>query len=210
MPRTPTISNEEILAAAREVFLAQGLGASTLAIAEKAGISEASIFKRFGTKQALFLAAIGVLETPPWVKHLAPPTPAMRSELTDICTQMLDFYQEVLPRVMMMMTQHQMPHPQLMPPPPVRDTLLLTKFLEQGMAQGYLHAGNAQVIAHLLVGSIVNYVVSQNVVQQLATNAPTPGAMPVSMPMPIALPDPLPPQAFIQALIDSLWSGISP
>jgi AcrR family transcriptional regulator len=45
MARPPKITNEEILAAARQVFLEQGEGGSTLEIAEKAGISEASIFK---------------------------------------------------------------------------------------------------------------------------------------------------------------------
>ncbi len=64
MARPPKITNDEILAAARQVFLEEGMGASTLKIAEKAGIAEASIFKRFATKQALFLAAIGISETP--------------------------------------------------------------------------------------------------------------------------------------------------
>jgi Bacterial regulatory proteins, tetR family len=41
MPRPPKITNEEILVAARQVFLEQGESGSTLEIAEKAGISEA-------------------------------------------------------------------------------------------------------------------------------------------------------------------------
>jgi hypothetical protein len=44
MPRPPKITNEEILAAARQVFLAEGINGSTLEIGQKAGISEASIF----------------------------------------------------------------------------------------------------------------------------------------------------------------------
>lgn len=40
MPRRPTVTNEAILEAARQVFLAQGFGASTVDIAKKAGISE--------------------------------------------------------------------------------------------------------------------------------------------------------------------------
>jgi AcrR family transcriptional regulator len=104
MTRTPKIANEEILAAARQVFLEQGFGASTSVIAEKAGILETLIFKRFTTKQALFLAAMGIPETPKWVKTLSNdrPTAAVKSELTDICEQMFAFYQEVLPRVMML------------------------------------------------------------------------------------------------------------
>jgi AcrR family transcriptional regulator len=91
MARPPKITNEEILTAARQVFLEEGFGASTLAIAEKAGISEASIFKRFGTKEGLFIEAMGVFDTPQWVKNLSnqQPTADIKSELTEICKQML-------------------------------------------------------------------------------------------------------------------------
>ncbi len=113
MAQTPNITNEEILAAALQVFLEEGIGASTLEIAQKAGISEASIFKRFTNKQALFLAAMGITETPKWVKTLSSdmPTAVIKSELTDISEQMLAFYQEVLLRVLMMMAQSNLPHP---------------------------------------------------------------------------------------------------
>jgi Bacterial regulatory proteins, tetR family len=75
MARTPKITNEAILAVAQQLFLEQGEKASTLEIANKAGISEASIFKRFATKQALFLAAIGITAPPP-VGQRSTPSPA--------------------------------------------------------------------------------------------------------------------------------------
>ncbi|WP_310482137.1 helix-turn-helix domain-containing protein [Chamaesiphon sp. VAR_48_metabat_403] len=136
MPRPPKITNEEILTAAREVFLAQGESVSTLEIAEKAGISEASIFKRFSTKQALFLAAIGISEIPQYVKLLSSQTPTaeIRSELTEICTQMAEFYQEVMPRVIMMMTQTKSSLPPLVPPP-LRDSQLFAGYLNRAIAQ---------------------------------------------------------------------------
>ena len=56
MARTRTISDEQILDAAQAVFLEQGPQATTSAIADRAGISEGTIFKRFPTKQALFFA----------------------------------------------------------------------------------------------------------------------------------------------------------
>jgi AcrR family transcriptional regulator len=212
MSRPPKITNDKILAVARQVFLEQGFGASTLAIAEKAGISEATIFKRFATKQALFMAAIGALETPKWVKQRQSrgPTQAIKAELIDICEQMLDFYQEVLPRVMLMMTQNNMPHPPSMPlpPPPVRDSLVLAKFLEQGISQGYLRAGDPQVMAHMLVGTIVNFVIVQNVAKNLPAPFPLPAPEPMSSPsMP---PEPMSNTLFIHHLIESIWEGIRP
>ena len=204
MARTPKITNEEILAAARQVFLEQGIGASTLAIAEKAGISEASIFKRFRTKQALFLAAMGIAEMPQWVKVLMNQTPTaeIKSELTEICQQMLAFYQEVLPRVMMMMVQGNTPYPPQfppqLPPPPVRDSQLLAQFLDRAIAQGHLRSIDSLTIGHMITGSITNYVITKNVLSKL------------SFPLPFAKREPLEPEAFIHNLIETLWSGIAP
>jgi AcrR family transcriptional regulator len=199
MARPPKITNEAILTAARQVFLVQGVGASTVEIAAIAGISEASIFKRFGTKQALFLAAMGA-ETPKWVKELPHqvPTTAIKTELTDISTQMLDFYRVVLPRVMMMMAQNNMPHPPMMPPPPIRDTYLLAGFIDRAIAAQHLRPCDGVSIANIVVGSIVNYVIVSNV----------PSKLPIPLPFPT--PPTVAPDRFIHTLIETLWHGIAP
>jgi AcrR family transcriptional regulator len=199
MARTPKITNEAILSVAQQLFLEQGEKASTLEIANKAGISEASIFKRFATKQALFLAAIGITETPQWVKDLPrrQPTPAIKAELTELCQEMMAFYQQVLPRVLMMMAKNNSFLPPPLPPPPVRDTYLLTGFLEKAIEQGHLKSSNASTIAQMLVGAIVNYVITTTVSQ--------------SIPIPPTLkPEPIDPDIFIASLIENLWTGIAP
>jgi AcrR family transcriptional regulator len=58
MPRPVSIQDEVILRAAREIFLAKGLDATTSEIAAKAGVSHGIIFKRFKTKQVLFQTAM--------------------------------------------------------------------------------------------------------------------------------------------------------
>ena len=55
MGRPRLIEDDAILAAAREVFLARGAAATTQDVAERVGLSQAAIFKRFATKQELFL-----------------------------------------------------------------------------------------------------------------------------------------------------------
>jgi AcrR family transcriptional regulator len=199
MARTPKITNEAILAVAQQLFLEQGEKASTLEIANKAGISEASIFKRFATKQALFLAAIGISETPRWVKELPrrQPTSAIKSELTALCQEMMAFYQQVLPRVLMMMAKNNSFLPPPLPPPPIRDTYLLTGFLEKAIEQGYLKPSNASTTAQMLVGAIVNYVITTTISQNI------PIAQAVK-------PELIDPDLFIESLLDSLWTGIAP
>jgi len=55
MPRPVSIQDEVILNAARELFLERGLDVATSEIAARAGVSQGTIFKRFRTKQALFI-----------------------------------------------------------------------------------------------------------------------------------------------------------
>lgn len=58
MGRRKGISDEVLLACAREVFLEYGAAASTKEIARLAAVSEATLFKRFATKASMFLAAM--------------------------------------------------------------------------------------------------------------------------------------------------------
>ncbi|MEL6224662.1 MAG: TetR/AcrR family transcriptional regulator [Cyanobacteria bacterium J06627_8] len=202
MPRHPSITNEEILEAARHVFLEQGFGASTVDIAEKAGISEASIFKRFSTKQALFEAAMGISKTPEWINELAHQTPSedFKTELTNICKQMLAFYQEVVPRIMMIMGQGKTSYPPQVssPPPPIRDVGILSRYIEQATTLGYLGPCDSTTLGRLLVGAMMNYVIGSRVAAVLPDSAP------VSAPTAIA------PDEFIHNLIEILWGGIAP
>src|SRR6186713_3255009 len=56
--RPPVIDSARLLAVAREVFLERGIRATTLEVAERAGVSEGSIFHRFKSKEGLFAAAM--------------------------------------------------------------------------------------------------------------------------------------------------------
>ena len=200
MARPPKISNEDILAAARQIFLEQGVGASTLDIAEQAGISEASIFKRFKTKQTLFAAAMGILEKPPWLSVLADyePTANVKSELTDICEQMLAFYQDLMPRVLMVMAQGKVSAPPPIVPPPIRDRKLLVGFLNRAVKAGHLRICDTQTVAQIIIGTIINTVVTQHMIHKLSIQPAMQN---------FALP---PSETLIQNLIETLWVGIAP
>lgn len=58
MGRSKRVSDEDVIAKARLAFLAEGHAASTRSIADRVGLSQATLVQRFGTKDALFLAAI--------------------------------------------------------------------------------------------------------------------------------------------------------
>lgn len=58
--RPPKIDADRVLSVAREVFLSRGIRATTSEVAEQAGISEGSLFHKFGTKEGLFRAAMNI------------------------------------------------------------------------------------------------------------------------------------------------------
>lgn len=56
--RPPVIATDRVLAIAREVFLERGIRATTAEVAARARVSEGILFHRFGSKDALFRAAM--------------------------------------------------------------------------------------------------------------------------------------------------------
>jgi len=58
MGRHKTISDDDVLGVARDLFRVRGHSATTRQIAEAAGISEAVLYQRFGSKDDLFFAAM--------------------------------------------------------------------------------------------------------------------------------------------------------
>lgn len=98
MTRSKTVTDEEILASARSLFLEVGIKASTRKIAKAAGISEAIIFQRFDTKEALFFAAM----VPPEARlekifRVRPGENHVPENLESISLQIVDYFREVMP-----------------------------------------------------------------------------------------------------------------
>lgn len=98
MGRPKLIDDETLLAVAREVFIAQGIAASTREIARKAGVSEAVIYQRHPTKSDLFFAAM----VPPALDVEAllavPNTNSdVQAGLEDIALGMLEYFRELVP-----------------------------------------------------------------------------------------------------------------
>jgi AcrR family transcriptional regulator len=105
MGRRKLVEDDELLAVAREVFVEQGIAASTREIAHRAGISEAVIYQRHPTKAHLFFAAM----VPPAlnVEDLLS-TPAnnlsVLEQLEGIALGMMRYFREVVPILMQLVT----------------------------------------------------------------------------------------------------------
>jgi AcrR family transcriptional regulator len=166
MGRSRTITNKQILEAARQVFLAEGFGASTIEIARRAGVSEGSIFKRFATKEDLFFAAMGEVNTPQWIRSLEtlPGQGDIRENLVAISFRMLEFLHEAVPRVVILHSKGILPpdRPGLMNESPlVQNLKALTAFFEEEMKLGRIRTCDPEIPARLLLGALTNQILME-------------------------------------------------
>jgi AcrR family transcriptional regulator len=180
MGRSRKITDEQILLAAREVFLAEGFGASTLEIARREGISEGSIFKRFKTKEALFFTAMGVPKIPPWIESLQELLGQgdLKENLVFLSLQILEFLWAALPRAIMIRSRGGLlPGMGGSEPPPLRrDTESLAQFLEQESKLGRIRPCNTATIASVILGTLTHYVLSEVMTPPLPPGAPSDGS----------------------------------
>ncbi len=166
MARQRTIRDEDILAAARALFLEQGYGVTTAAIARAAGVSEGTLFKRFPTKAALFRRAMGL--PPVTLDRRAARlvgTASVRDNLVALTLEAIDFMRRSLPQVLVVCTS-----PVGDPlaflreahdgdAPPVQLVAALRSYLAAERSRGRIDAAaDPDVLARVLVASAHHYV----------------------------------------------------
>lgn len=163
MARTRSITNEQILEAARVVFLEHGAEAKTSEIARRAGISEGTIFKRFGTKEQLFMAAMKLPPDPDWTELLDELVGRgdLRANLERVAEEMIEFFVEILPKMHMIMSQKFDLRAKLVEDaeasPPIRALKKLAYFFDQEQRLGRLRRCDSEVLARAFVGALHHY-----------------------------------------------------
>ena len=164
MSRPATISTQNILDAAREVFFARGFRhACTAAIAERAGVSEGSVFKRFATKEELFRAAMD-LPRPPVDSILdTVGTGDIRDRLIAVALDGIRFIQQLLPKLMMHWSNRGPAEDLLVAKAPTEVLHTLTRYFKAEMALGRLREGDPQVVARIFMGALWNFCFLQTV-----------------------------------------------
>lgn len=195
MARTPSITDEEILDAAREAFFESGLSATTAEIARRAGISEGTIFRRFPTKHDLFVAAMGISPQPTWIalaEELAVDGgDSLRDNLTRLAHEMLAFFEELIPKMSMIMAtglQRADLFEGMREPPPVRGVKALANYFHQEQQRGRLRRCDPEIAARMFLGMLQNFAFFEIA----------------------GLNDymPMPKQTFVRGIVDNLLRGI--
>jgi len=131
MGRHKTISDDQVLRIARDVFRARGHTATTRQIARAAGISEAILYQRFGTKDDLFFAAMH--PSGPDVEELLGPVEPVgdaAAYLRTVVVRIGKYFNEVIPLALRVVT-----HPSFDPAALARAKPNAAEILRDGLTQ---------------------------------------------------------------------------
>lgn len=196
MSRPRQVSDEEILEAARACFLDDPT-ASTVTIAQRLGVSQAALFKRFGTKLALMLAAMGMKDGPPWVElaQRGPDERPIPEQLAELGASINTFFVWMIPRVAAMKAVgigfRQM-FGGARVPPPVRGHQALRDWFARGIEQGRVRAGDPAELAISFLGMFQGRAFWRHA---------TAGQPEVTL---------VDDEAYIRHVVDLFWRGVSP
>jgi AcrR family transcriptional regulator len=168
--RPQIITDDELLEAARAVFLEQAVGATTAAIARKARVAESVIFHRYKTKEALFLAVLDrEARVPPILSGLEARLGKGRLEdtLFDVGMGIVEHIRVLMPFFMVasMMAraaswkldklEERMRNP---PPAFERAAELLARYLDAEAEGGRLRKADAEAVARVYLAALHQHV----------------------------------------------------
>jgi len=203
MARPRQVTDEQVLETAREVFMEHGPRAPVSMIAGRLGLSDAALFKRFGTKRELLLAAVMPPEEPPFMGLLQrPPVPGeVQEQLVGISTGIVRLLKSMIPRISILHAAGIDPRQALREryevPPPIRVLRALSAWIAAAKEAGALapHV-EPDATAMMIMGSLHFRAFLFGVIAPTAAPQCTQ-----------ELPDP---EAYARQVVRSLWSGIAP
>ena len=195
MARPRQLSDEEILDVARAAFVEGGPSVTIEAIAERLGLSQAALFKRFGTKERLLLAALQPPDPDAWLGQLAdgPDERPAPEQLREIGARALAFYHTVAPRIAVLRA-HGVPHAAMFggcaEPPPIRSARVVAAWFQRGIARGLFRAEDPNVLAMMFIAAWQSRAFWSHM-----SGAPFP---------------PLSDEAYVDHAVDMFWRGAAP
>ena len=192
--RPRKISDEDILDMARECLLEQGVNVSTQVIAKRLGVSQATLFKRFGTKVKLLQMALWIpLRAKRFLKLLeAEPTEEpILDQLQTLCIHMLQFFDEMIPCWSVLHAAGINPKATSEKSPPIRARLGLTNWIRKLQERERIRQDvEPEAIALALIGAMQHRPLRRHILQDEAmTNTD---------------------MEYINSIVEVLWQGLCP
>jgi len=196
MARPQGITDEEVLAAARAVFLSKGISATVEEVAERCHVGVATIFRRFPTKQALFTAAVNVVNDAEWGRFLAKRAEAggsgvARDGLLELANLLLASARQMMPLIMMKMANPSMFDKQTGAARANWIVRALADYFRAEIAAGRMIDMDPRVAARVWLGSLRHIVMIESLgtsIDELSTEAFIAGLVDMFCPSPAVKP----------------------
>jgi AcrR family transcriptional regulator len=199
MARPITISDESLLDAARAVFLEHGIRATSAEVANRAGVSEGTLFKRFRTKEQLFHAAMSVSledESAQFVGSLASRVGrgTLREQFEEVALLGIAFFRKIVPLHMMSWSSQSKnegsgPYNEEGEHRALEGRRLFEGYFEGERRIGRLRNVDVSVLARTFMGAIYNFAAMEVLVGE-------------------GDPIPMPAETFVRGLVDILLRGV--
>ncbi|MEO1696480.1 MAG: TetR/AcrR family transcriptional regulator [Planctomycetota bacterium] len=193
-PRETT--DAEIIHATRQCLLERGVGVSAAEIAAVLGVSHTTLFHRFGSKEALLIAALGPSEDVEWISAVneGPDERPIQAQLVEHARSIASYFREMQQRLGLLQAAGIDParvcgSTNAQSSSPERAFQAFVAWLQRAQDDGRIADCNAETVASTVLGSLHGHAF---LTQTLGLNR--------------ALP---PGEDHVEQLVNVLWSGIA-
>ncbi len=208
MARPRRVTDEQVFEVAREVFLALGPTAPVSMIAGRLCVSDAALFKRFGTKEELLVSAMLPPENLPFLQLLerGPGAEDLLSQLRALAVGIAETLGRMMPRISVLLAAGIDPREALRRfkiPPPVRARRAIAAWLQAAQVDGRLCDDfSPDVAATTLMGAMHfrNFMHSVFMHSEVGSSE-GPGAPDMTLSEI---------RAYAEGVVDLLWAGVAP
>lgn len=157
MARPQRVSDEEVLGEMRRAVLEHGPHVSLDRVAKHLGVSTPALFRRFGDRKNLMLAALRPNERPPFLDEIerGPDARPAQAQLTELFTHIARYFSAVLPCLSALRESGlNVDDLGFDEPPPLRTTRVLTGWLERALRTGLLEVESPVDTATAMLGAV--------------------------------------------------------
>jgi AcrR family transcriptional regulator len=192
MGRPKEVTDEQIVAAARRCFLQRGGGVSAAEIARELGVSHTTLFNRFGSKDALMIAALAPSEKVGWIAALeaGPNDRPIREQLVEHGTVIAAYFQELHAGLAVLQAAGVKPGRRARKgeSPAAHALRALTGWLQRAQNQGRLAKCDVDTLAATILGALHGWALTARLCGESTTAAAG--------------------ERHVERFIDLLWTGI--
>jgi AcrR family transcriptional regulator len=195
MGRPKEVTDEQIVAAARRCFLERGAAIPAAEIARELGVSHTTLFNRFGSKEALMIAALGPPERLPWAALLeaGPDERPIRDQLVEAGRAMAAYFEDLSPGLAVLRAAGITPDRVFegrAEPSPVQAFKALGGWLGRARAAGRIGDVDLETLTATILGGMMSFTATAQLCERRAGRTGS--------------------ERFVERFFDLLWQGIAP